>query len=100
MRSLTVPDGEVSSPTWLGYVNRTAHPALRWLTTKLADWIVENMQNELGFADKAYRRAVPGPGWTPAELNNILQAHVMDGALTTFGCVEWESELFRGIMSA
>ncbi len=58
------------------------------------------MQDELGFADKADKRAATGTGWTPAELNNILQAHVVDGALTTFGCVEWESEFFRGTMRA
>jgi hypothetical protein len=33
-------------------------------------------------------------------LNHILNAHVVDGALTTFGCVEWESDLFRGTMRA
>jgi hypothetical protein len=31
---LTLPDGEGSSPTWLEYVYRTAHPTLRWLPTK------------------------------------------------------------------
>ncbi len=37
--------------------------------------------------------------WT--ELNHILQAHVVDGVLATFGCVEWESEqLCRGVMRA
>jgi len=45
-----------------------------------------------------------GRGWTPAELNSILQNHVVrnraGGALTTFGCVEWESELYRGVMRA
>jgi hypothetical protein len=88
------------SATWLEYVYRTAHPALRWLPTKLAEWIGENMQDELGFADKADKLAATGTGWTPAELNNVLQAHVVDGALTTFGCVEWESEFFRGTMRA
>ena len=90
-RPLTVSDGQASSPNWLEYVYRTAHPALRWLPTKLAEWIGENMQDELGFADKADKRAAPGAGWTPAELNNILQAHVVDSGLTTFGYVEWES---------
>ena len=56
------------------------------------------MQDELGFPDKAD----PRRGWTPAELNSILQNHVVrnrDGsALTTFGCVEWESELYRGVL--
>ena len=97
---LIVRDGEESSATWLEYVYRTAHPALRWLPTKLTEWIGENMQDELGFADKADKRAATGTGWTLAELNNILQAHVVDGALTTFGCVEWESEFFRGTMRA
>ena len=99
-RPLTLPDGQESSPTWLEYVYRTAHPVLRWLPTKLAEWIGENLQDELGFADKTDKRAAAGSGWTPAELNNILQAHVVDGALTTFGCVEWESDFFRGTMRA
>ena len=34
------------------------------------------------------------------ELNHILAAHVVDSAVTTFGCVEWESQLFRGVMRA
>ncbi len=71
-------------------------PTLRWLPTKLAEWIGENLQDEVGFPDKADRLSEPGSGWIPADLNHILQAHVVDGALTSFGCVEWESELFRG----
>ena len=59
----------------------------------------ENLQDELGFPDKADQRAEPGTGWTPAELNHILNVHVVDGALTTFCCVEWKSELFRGVMT-
>jgi hypothetical protein len=70
------------------------------LRTKLAEWIGENLQEELGFPDKADKQAEPGTGWTPAELNSILQNHVVHGSLTTFGCVEWESELFRGTMRA
>ncbi len=58
------------------------------------------MQEELGFPDKADKRAQPGSGWTPAELNSILQEHVVSGELTTFGCVEWQSQLFRGSMRA
>ena len=98
--SLSLPDGHLSRPKWLEYVYRTAHPVLRWLPTKLAEWIGENLQDEMGFPDKADQRAEPGSGWTPAELNHILQAHVVDGALSTFGCVEWESELCRGVMRA
>ena len=98
--SLSLPDGHPSPPKWLEYVYRTAHPVLRWLPTKLEEWIGENLQEELGFPDKADQRAEPGSGWTPAELNHILQSHVVDGALTTFGCVEWESNLCRGVMRA
>jgi hypothetical protein len=58
------------------------------------------LHDELGFPDKADWRAEPGSGWTPAELHHILQSHVVDGALTTFGCVEWESELCRGVVCA
>ena len=74
-----------SSPDWLEYVYRTSHPVLRWLPTKLAEWIGENLQEALGFPDKGdvSLRAVPGSGWTAAELNHILQAHVVDGTLTT-----------------
>ena len=58
------------------------------------------MQEELGFPDKADKIAQPGSGWTPAELNRILHEHVVSGELTTFGCVEWQSQLFRGSMRA
>ncbi len=50
--TLTLPDG-TSPPKWLEYIYRTAHPVLRWLPTKLAEWIAENMQEEFGFPDKA-----------------------------------------------
>jgi hypothetical protein len=93
-------DTQASKPQWLEYIYRTAHPVLCWLPTKLAEWIGENLQDVLGFPDKADQRAEPGSGWTPAELNHILHEHVVDGALTTFGCVEWESQLFRGVMRA
>ncbi len=42
-------------------------PRGRWLPTKLAEWIGENLQEELGFPDKADKRAEPGTGWTPAD---------------------------------
>ena len=78
---------------WLEYAYCKDHPVLQWLPTKLAEWIANNMQDELGFPDKAD----PRRGWTPAELNSIQQNHMVrnrDGcALTTFGCVEWGSEL-------
>ena len=62
--SLSLPDGHrtTKTATWLEYV--TAHPVLRWLPTKLAEWIGENLQDALGFPDKADQRAEPGSGWT------------------------------------
>ena len=48
-------------------------------------WIGENLQEALGFPDKNDLRAGPGSGWSAAELNHILQAHVVDGTLITFG---------------
>ena len=98
--TLTLPDG-VSPPKWLEYIYRRAHPVLCWLPTKLAEWIGENMQEELGLPDKADKRAQLGTGWTPAKLNSILHDHVLvGGELTTFGSVEWESQMFRGVMRA
>ena len=97
---VTLGEGQVPYQNWLEYVYRTAHPTLRWLPTKLAEWIGENLQEELGFPDKADKRAEPGTGWTAAELNGILHNHVVNGILTSFGCVEWKSDLFRGVMRA
>ncbi len=74
--SLSLADGSLAPPKWLDYVCRTAHPVLRWLPTKLAEWIAENLQGELGFPDKADQRAEPDTGWT-LQLNHILQAHIV-----------------------
>ena len=67
---------------------------------KLAEWIGENLQDDLWFPDKAD----PRRGWTPTELNNILDRHIVRDrngcALRTFGCIEWESEVYRGVMRA
>ena len=68
-------------------------PRGRWLATKLAEWIGENLQEESGFPHKADKRAEPGTGWTHAEPNHILHDHVVDGALDNFSSVEWESGL-------
>jgi hypothetical protein len=85
---------------WLEYAYCKHHPVLQWLPTKLAEWIGENLQDDLGFPDKAD----PRRGWTPAELNNILDRHVVRDrngcSLLTFGCLEWESEIYRGVMRA
>ena len=70
---------------------------LHYLPTKLAEWIGENMQDELGFPDKKDPRK-----WSVSELNYILRTYVVCDrnccSLQTFGCLEWESELYWGIM--
>lgn len=84
---------------WLEYAYRKNHPVLQYLPTKLAEWIGENMQDELGFPDKKDPHK-----WSVSELNDLLQTHVVckqNGcSLETFGCLEWESELCRGTMRA
>ena len=72
---------------------------LQFLPTKLAEWIGENMQDELGFPDKR-----DPDKWRVSELNDILRNHLVRNrngcSLRTFGCVEWESEMYLGIMRA
>ena len=41
---------------------------LQYLPTKLAEWIGENMQDELGFPDKKDPRK-----WSVSKLNDILR---------------------------
>ena len=57
------------------------------------------MQEELGLPD----REDPAK-WSVSELNAILRRHVAHDrngcALHTFVCIEWESELCRGVMRA
>ena len=52
---LATSDTQASAPEWLEYIYRTAHPVLRWLPTKLAEWIGENLQDVLGFLTKQIR---------------------------------------------
>ena len=44
------------SQVWLQYAYSKHHPALKWLPTKLAEWIANNVQDELGLPDRR------GPG--------------------------------------
>lgn len=84
-----VPDGE-----WIGYKYRKAHPILRWLPSKLAEWIGDNYGPELGIPPRRHPDA-----WTVGELNGILDNNLVAGTqghLRTFGCIQWESELFNG----
>ena len=57
------------------------------------------MQDELGFPDKQDPNK-----WGVAELKNILHRYVVTerngSVLHTFGCLEWKSEFYRGVMLA
>ena len=72
------------------------------MPTKLAERTGENTRDELGFPDK--KDPKKWRLWSVSEVNNILRTHVVcdkNGCLLqTSGCLEWESELYRGIMSA
>ncbi len=57
----------------MSYEFRTAHPVLRWLPPKLAEWIGANLSEELLIPDKNEDK------WTAAELNNILPNSVVRG---------------------
>ena len=83
------PDGQ-----WVTYPYRNAHPILRWLPSKLAEWIGDNYGAALGIPPKQH-----ADGWTVGELNAILDNNLVPGThghLRTFGCIQWESELFNG----
>ena len=54
-------DGE-----WVTYPYREAHPILRWLPSKLAEWIGDNYGAALGIPPKHH-----ADGWTVGELNAI-----------------------------
>ena len=94
-----IESSQAPDHVWLQYAYRKDHPVLQYLPTKLAEWIGENMQDELGFPDKRDPNK-----WTVSELNDILSNHVVRNrngcSLRTLGCLEWESALYRGIMRA
>ena len=80
---------------WIECKHRTSHPIIRWLPSKLAAWIGDNYGQELGIPPMS------GQKWTAGELNSILLHNLVPssggaGQLRTFGCIEWESELFSG----
>ena len=86
-------DAPVPGHDYITYAYRTAHPVLRWLPTKLAEWIGSNLGDELGIPQKQ------GSLWTASELNAIITGNLIGGDhghLQTFGCIQWECELFNG----
>ena len=80
---------------WIKRKYSTSHPIIRWLPSKLAAWIGNKYGQELGIPP------MRGQKWTAGELNTILLHNMVPSTggacqLGTFGCIEWESELYSG----
>jgi hypothetical protein len=79
------------------YAYRQHHPLLQFLPLKLAEWLAKNMSDELNLPDSRDE-------WSSADLNNILIHCLVSNRrgdnLHTFQCVEFESDLYRGVMQA
>ena len=82
------------------YAFRRSHPLLQFLPQKLAEWIAHSMADELDLPPKTGR----GDDWSSEDLNSILlRCFVSDrqgNNLHTFNCLEFESDLYRGVMRA
>ncbi len=70
---------------YITYPYCTAHPVLRWFSTKLDGLIALNFGYELKIPAKQ------GGLWTAAIIT--VDPH---GHLHTFGCIQWECEVFNG----
>ena len=81
-------------PDWVTYNYSTCHSILRWLPSKLAKWIGDNMSAELQIS------AMTQDKWTVAELNQILANNLVPGGdgghLRTFTTLQWECEYYNG----
>ena len=79
------------------YAYRQKHPLLQFLPLKLAEWVAKNLADELGLPDSCDQ-------WTSEELNSILTRCLVSDRrgdnLHTFHSVEFESDLYRGVMRA
>ena len=82
------------------YVYRSSHPMLQFLPQKLAEWIANNYAEELNVP---LRPDLTQP-WSTATLNRILQTCLVSDRkgnnIHTFQTVEFESDLYRGVMRA
>jgi hypothetical protein len=82
----------------LQYTYRRNHALLQFLPFKLAEWIAKNLADEL--------RMLPASvdGWSSAQLNHILTSCLVSDRrgnnLHTFHTVQFESDLYRGVMRA
>ncbi len=79
---------------------RSSHLLLQFLPQKLAEWIANNYAEELNVLP----RPDPSKPWSIAILNQILQTCIVSDSrginIHTFQTVEFESDLYRGVMRA
>jgi hypothetical protein len=89
---------DAATPEWVTYTFSTAHPILRWLPSKLAEWLVENMLEELAIPEKQVAQLQSQ--YTVQQLNSILVNNFVPnrdgGHLRTFTTLQWESDDYRG----
>ena len=82
------------------YVYRTNHPMLQFLPQKLAEWIANNYAEELNVPPRPDQTQL----WSTATLNRILQTCLVSDRkgnnIHTFQTVEFESDLYCGVMRA
>ena len=82
----------------LQYAYRRNHALLQFLPLKLAEWITKNLADELRM------RPASIDSWSSAQLNHVLTSCLVSDRrgnnLHTFHTVEYESDLYRGVMRA
>jgi hypothetical protein len=82
------------------YIYRSSHPLLQFLPQNLAEWIANNYAEELNVLP----RPDPSKPWSTATLNQILQSCIVSDSrginIHTFQTVEFESDLYRGVVRA
>jgi hypothetical protein len=80
---------------WVTYPYSTAHSILCWLHFEFAEWLSENLADELTIPAKR------GYNWTVEELNSLLVNNLVasdstGGQIRTLGAIQWECEMYRG----
>ena len=73
-------DGQPPGPGWLEYPYCKSHPIVRWLPSKLAEWIGENYGQQLQIPPKRNLE------WTVGELNAILESNLVPATMAKGSC--------------
>jgi hypothetical protein len=82
------------------YAFQRSHPLLQFFPQKLSEWIVKNLADELALPPNTG----PGDRWSSEDLNRVLVQCILSNRkgnnLHTFNSLEFESDLYRGVMRA